>query len=73
MPFAVSVIWRGPKYDIPDCYFCLTCVSGHTSTIKHTIYYLNLPLALQAVPYGEGLPVSKRPALGNIECDEVMD
>jgi hypothetical protein len=73
MPLGAPMIWREPKKHISDCYFCLTHVSGHTSKTRDTICYPNLPLALRPVPHGEGLPVLKRPELGNLQCDKVMD
>jgi hypothetical protein len=67
------VIWNEPKQHISDYYFCLSHVSGHTSKTKDTIRYPNLPLVLRPILHGEGLCFRKRPELGNLEFDEVMD
>jgi hypothetical protein len=73
MPFTVPMILTEPKDHICDCYFSLTHVSGHISKTKHTIYYPNLSSVLRPGTHGKGLPVPKRPELGNLKCDEVTE
>jgi hypothetical protein len=67
------MIWKEPKQHTSEYYFCLSHVSGHTSKTKDTICYPNLSLTLRPTLHGEGLRFRKRPELGNLEFDEVID
>jgi hypothetical protein len=46
---------------VPDCYFCLTSITGVTAKSKHTVQYPNLPSAMRPVPHTVELPVPKPP------------
>jgi hypothetical protein len=50
MPFTVPVVWRQAKDHSLDRYFCLTNITGITSTSKHTVKYPNVPSAMRCVP-----------------------
>jgi hypothetical protein len=73
IPLGVPMIWKEPKQHISDYCYCLSHVSGHTSKTKDTICYPHLPLASRPTLHGEGLHFHKRPELGNLEFDEVMN
>jgi hypothetical protein len=61
MPFAISMVWIEPTDHVPDCYFCLTCITGVTARSRHTVQYPNLPLAMRPVRHSAQFPVPKPP------------
>ncbi|GFW64927.1 uncharacterized protein TNCV_391931 [Trichonephila clavipes] len=61
MPFAIPMIWREPKDNSSDCYFCLTNIKGITSKSKHTVVCPDLKSAMRPVPHSEELPIPKHP------------
>jgi len=63
MPFGVPVVWRVPSNHSTDCYFCMvpSIQNGMSMKKQSTLVYLNIPLAIRPVPYGNGLPVTEPP------------
>ena len=55
--FGVPLVWREPKNNSDDCYFCSVNVSRPTSKTRSSIKYLNLLSALQPIPHSNQLPV----------------
>ena len=49
MPFALSTVWREPKDHSPNCYLCLTNITGITSKSKRTVKYPDFPFAMRPV------------------------
>nr|CAI5836840.1 unnamed protein product [Callosobruchus analis] len=55
MPFAVSMVWRGPTNHLDLCYFCLTNTEGYSKKGKEKIDHKNLQSAMRPVPHNADL------------------
>ncbi|GBN42532.1 hypothetical protein AVEN_51138-1 [Araneus ventricosus] len=53
------MVWREPKNNSTDCYFCLTDISGITSHSRHTVVYPNLPSVIRPVTHSSELSIPK--------------
>ena len=75
MPFAVPMIWRGPKDHFQDCYFCLVNVKGFSSKHRIKITYPNIDSALRPVPHDPSMPAPVPPedALASLSDEAVFD
>ena len=53
------MVWRVPSNHSTDCYFSMVppVKNGMSKKEKPTLVYLNIPLAIQPVSHGDGLPV----------------
>ena len=53
------MVLRVPSNHSTDCYSCMVppIQNGMSMKKKSTLVYLNIPLAIQPVPHGDGLPV----------------
>jgi hypothetical protein len=61
MPYHIPNVLKEPTDHVPDCYFCLTSITGVTAKSKHTVQYPNVPSAMRRVPHSAELPVPKPP------------
>jgi hypothetical protein len=57
MLFALPMVWREPKENSSDCYFCLTNITGITSKSKHSEIF-RFPICNEACPSVQ-VPVPK--------------
>jgi len=73
MPFAIPMVWREPTDHVPDCYFCLTSVTGVIAKSKHTVQYPGLRSVMRPVPHSAELPVSKPPTDITLSDNESSD
>jgi hypothetical protein len=73
MPYAIPMVWREPTDHVPDCYFCLTSITGVTAKSKHSVQYPNLQYAMRPVPHSAELPVPKPPTNITLSDSESSD
>ena len=51
MPFAVPMVWRGPRNHVDDCCFRIVNISGFSVKNKRSIQYSNLDSARRPVKH----------------------
>jgi hypothetical protein len=73
MPFAIPIIWREATDHVPDCYFCLTSITGVTAKSKYTVQYPNLPSAMRPAPQQCGVTCAKAPTNMMLNDSESSD
>ena len=66
LKFAIPMIWREPKDNNRDCYFCMSNIQGHTHKKKSIQYPNKLDSAMRPVPHSDSLPVPMPPSACDI-------
>jgi hypothetical protein len=61
MPFAVPMVWREPRNNLDDCYFCIINVIGFFVQSKHKTEYPDIPSASRPVRHDVSMPVPEPP------------
>ncbi|CAH1114997.1 unnamed protein product [Psylliodes chrysocephalus] len=56
-PFGIPMVWREPKNQIDDCYFCLCDIKGHNTKSLKYINDPNLSSEIRPVPHDADIPV----------------
>ena len=61
MTFTIPTVWRKPRNNVSDCFFCLISITGVKAKSICTVQYPNLPYAMRPVPHGAESPVPNPP------------
>ena len=57
LPFGVPMVWREPRDQVTDCYFCTVNTKGVDKKNLHNISDSSISTAIRPVPHCEELPV----------------
>ena len=68
------MVWREPRNNADDCYFCLTYITGLNVSSRKKIKYPNFRSAMRPVPHSDDLLVPTTPVNKNFlsSSDEEM-